>query len=698
MPDVVIGGNGGSIGAGDKEPEQRPDGEDALLYRVELREHWADEWEWAVDLWPVGLERNCIAVGGDRLTLEYRYGPQERRGFDLTPTRLVKFYNLVGWWVRVVARIGDADVTLFQGRVGAPVEDPEGDQTAAASGGVVEQGVQRWIAYGPLELLRRITFARSWWSTEEEEVPIELGWMPDWNLGSGDPTFKGNRSEALHYDETNWTDAAYVFGGTDDWDSGNILQYLMQWVHTALGVDGPRFTVGGDDWYLYDIYPRLQSGEVENAAALLQALLHPSRGLSATFDPVDTGWDIYVFGLSALELSFDGKPNLQNEAIVPLDVSAERTHSVRIERANQEKYSKLRVVGDRVRSVFSLGPASVADLAGTLVPTWTSTDEGVYKNPSTSEDPRVADELRASPRFERVFQALALDRAAFDYKAGAANPVFAADGTYAGSDTLFQLFQMATLPQLPLKAGVTYTTDPPGDQTQPGTPAYWLPPLVWAYDETTGRYFLLNRAGAFDPAVPSAEVKPLERDLGVFVRTNPNHVLARGHWTSADPSLYNPDALGVDYEKLVCTVCVETDNRISIEIELPPELRDDDGSVKEVVAALAQFWWLTGDTIVGTDASGAFVRAPSDGVALRNDIELLKVWAPNALAQLAFERTRGTITRTGALEDWGVLIGTVLRLEGDSGLIQELYTPVTSAKWDFPQRVTSLYCGLAERG
>ena len=689
---------------------------------IETKTAWSDPWEWQPELVPISCEVMAGSQGLGSATFRLFYGPQIKEWWADAFESVDKFGTLAGAWIRIRVVIDETPVTLFCGRVEAPQEQISGDQTQNAAGAEKPQGVQHWIAYGPLKMLERMRFARSYWEKTSDHTALELEWLPDINIRHGDVNPVGNRSDNTI---PNGGNPVYVFGGSSTWTARNVLDHAINFYANAPvavpNADRPEWRSAGDLFgagSIQNLTPQIRWQSVNNMRELCSQLIPLDRGndfvpeywetVNSSGVTTDEGFQIRVFGLvdASVNASFEGYDALKNYAVNPINASDSKAHRVTIERANIEKYDKVRISGDRIISVMSVGDTSgTTNLAGTLIRGWTAAEEAAYLAGDTTggalADAHAA--YRRDERFRYVFQKFLIDMYStgnFNFQSGTANPVFAADGSVSvvsGNSSKYQSYEIGTLAKLPLLAGWDYTTATPTSRNPYSTQIDYLPPIVYLKDTgRTGKFVPANKANALNPHYPNCEVSALEHDIGVLLRADPNHVLAKNHWSGAKPDRFDPTLMGFDWTSMVATIAVETDHRPFVEKSLDAGFKSNDGSVKDMFVPTAQYWWLSPYTVVGVSPAGVLLRAPSAGVALRNDIELLKSYMPGVIARFQYERLRATVQRDARIENWAGFVGTILGLTGEQGEL-DTKPPITAVRWDFEKVTTTLYAGHAER-
>ena len=671
---------------------------------LETKPTWADQWEEDVRLIPQGCTRLAGSQGAGELTFSYRYGPLESPHWMVGPVHLPKMPTLRGHWIRVRTHVGAADVTLWTGRITEPVEQIHGDQVAGVKGPAAS-GEQVWRALGPQALLERCKISRSLWSFVDgaKFTAQYLPWVPDFNGRRGEKGVLGNRSDEICTMD-GWEAGIYVFGGHSLWRASDIVRYVLRMV-SDFDPTGPRWVLTSEA-LLRDYNPHIAGRDVMSAAEIIATAISLDRGLDWAISEHGNGFAITPFVITGRAgIAVGGQPLPPNEREEHINISEDRRMAFEVEYSQRERYDKIRVLGDRVVSVFSVG-GRADNLAGQLVPNWTQAAQAQYVaglEDGTAED---NDRYRHGDIFAAVFQEFRVQSDFnFNFDDGHANIVFRPDGSADPGPTQFQRFLVGTLPRLPLMPYVDYRTNPPVSSRPAWMQPDYLPLLVFAWDADEHKWLCVNTLAA-DGLRPNVGVHALDNEMGVRLASHPRHLFARGAWNDAGPSKFDPDTQGGFYSgALILTLAIETDHRVSMEIAVPPDVAAGDGSVKEVLVGATsdsgessvELWWLSRNTVLGVNEAGELLRAPPRGYAVRDDRLRLEELARGLVARYLYERVRASLTIRGSIEPWQGHIGALLVAEGEQGELVDVQSPITAVQWDFTQRTTRLLCGHAER-
>lgn len=639
---------------------------------VYWKQRWNDEWQLAPQLEPTHLVSAVACADMDRCELRRRYGRIKqwwKNDFD--------DYTPVGGtdnsWVAVVAVSDDGgQQTIFMGQIsgeGREVYDP----TAQGA-----SGVQNFVAFGPLQILRKLHLSHSVWAVGGVETVCH--WLPDINDSKrGRAVERGNRSTAKIV-------GTYLYDwhqGADNrsWSHYDYLEYLLAWFATQPG--GPAWTIDGPGVAaLQNITETVQLGESATLDQIIRRLVPLRYGLDWYTRPTAGGFSVHVFPLSATVHSFGGWtiPANPDRVQIALRGSQER-QQCRVAFTADHLYKKVRTIGRRIVVCCTL-----ASWNSTLVPGWGPADETAYKaGLGGGTTAKQHDLARASHRYRDVFQRFVAP-ADWDHQDNAANP-YCFPGPTIQAVAQYQNAQRHTLAWTPMKVGWDYSQDPPvatGDS--PGAPEL-MPPAAW-----------IGQPG-LDPAHPSMiiytacekcgmHVSALHNDLGIFLECQPNHLLAKNHWSGAASTAKSPK---YDWSNLEATVAFETDMRFEVVYENP-----DPAAEGEMVLEVkdAQLWYLAADTVVGTDTEGGLVKSTSAQV-LRMDLDLLELVMAGYLSRYADSRCRAEITVPG-IRPWSDLRGQILASIGDPLTDAQLAAPITQIVYQFePHPQTSLHAGFA---
>lgn len=653
-------------GAGPEYPRSEP------LVLVERKATWAEGWTLDPELEPV---RASDFTGQDIgiCILRRRYAPAVA---DPPPTEFAEREptSLRGHWVRLrLAGAGDPTAeggiqTIWTGRIQVEKRSIQG-----ASGG--ERGVESWIAYGPLDILRKIHIHSSWWWTGSETV--EVGFVPSVNFRRAGDIEGGNRSGL-------WHGGTYVFDfereSTEShysWSNHMYLYYVLK--RFVQQEDGPVWTIGGDIGLIEDLVLRTPLRGGETALQLLDRMVPARYGCGYRIAATEDGFEVRIFSLVAHHAVFYGSALNANPDSILVDAS--ESHDLLgcdVERSNTQLYDTIRVVGERRKVICSIAGVDVQPMWSDALETEYKAGTGTPGDTSTKHDT-----ARSVERLKHVYQAF-----------GAvptwspSSPLLDKNGQLVAGTASLQKAIRRTLPYLMLREGWDYTTDPPVTFNPAGVEGDFVPPLVIVKltNVTDTPWVPIDKLDMLMAGLvmkmKNASVRALDHEWGVLIESDPRHALAENHWAGANSSWFDPGVHGVDYENMAITIAVEQDHHLEVSFDLAEGFRAGDGSVMVLREPGAEFWYLAPDTYVDANGAGELVQSPSTGVELRNDASRLARVAAGAIARYCTARARARITKK-RLEAWGEVLGHILAIVEDAEHTEKIYAPVTSVAWKF---------------
>ena len=220
------------------------------------------------------------------------------------------------------------------GRISSYGRDAAGSAATTPAGSAIgPMGKEGWPAYGPAHILMRCLYERSAWIVDPTLSPLEqeiLGWSPDFNSRDERGTLVGNRSADRYPD----SDGYYCFGGTEVWTNYDAAEYLLKGYVDESGYTpaGPTWTLGGQADLLKGIEDTVALGQSRPILDILRDLIPLKFGLDFKIVPTPDGFEIVVFSLSSIAVTFRGASLSGNPSRVRIDSStAIEVDSCRIE-------------------------------------------------------------------------------------------------------------------------------------------------------------------------------------------------------------------------------------------------------------------------------------------------------------------------------------------------------------------------------
>lgn len=711
---------------------------------VETKARWSDAWQPRPELVSARAEKHVASVGGANAALWREYGPKVKDPTDGSFARRDRL-NLSGHFVALSLLLNGNKQPIWAGKVYSTTDEiwgvPNPTHSNPSHDDAQPRGMQAYHADGPNRILERIDISRSVWNYATGDT---LDWVPSFNLRREFGNINGNRS-AHQFTLGFETLPSFVFGGDEVWTHRQACDYILN--RFVNGSDRPRFTMGGPGLAILDnLRSAIEIDEKTNAWDVLRKLIPTEFGVDFVLvETIDanqqvTGWEVRVFSLLSSEIEFAGFVFPGGPATV-YDAVTQKETDVTLEESHAQVYDTIRVEGERNVTCFSLSGEAFGNGTRIYYRGWTAAQESDYKTAITATDTLtgaaadVNDAYRATDPLRNVFQRLQIDPAVFDL--GDANWTLTGNGDTVLLAPPSQIKELRTLPWIPLREGFDYSaeqyalhvadpaTNPYPKNNNPGGYIPDLrPPLFVCRGPTvseSGRTFDDWITVDVPPKdVHATSVAALENTIGIQLRSSPNHLFARNHWSGANPSNFVPGAAGVnsyDYQTGMILLAMQTDQRIAMEVTLPTNgnpARRNDGSTKVIRVADAHFWTLARGFIGARqrlnagEAVSELVRSPNNtthtlpngqqisvpGFILRYDADkLLRVMA-GAIGRYQRERRLCSI-RERRLSTADQMLGRFLDAvqAGPSSIL--LQAPVTSVAWDFETGTTTIRAGHA---
>ncbi|NDF12872.1 MAG: hypothetical protein EB060_08705 [Proteobacteria bacterium] len=267
-----------------------------------------------------------------------------------------------------------------------------------------------------------------------------------------------------------------------------------------------------------------------------------------------------------------------------------------------------------VRGGFVKATATYSYTNNGLKEGWKTELENSYKAPGgTGADEK--DRRRAKEEFESVYSRLVVprtwdgtlkkwDNTGTSY---AAIP-FTTDGVLPQDDDVgdFAFLGKRFERDLPFRKGYKYTQDPPVNNNISDAQGEFQPIMAWIKDDydgdehtKTNRYIPIDHITEMLPDVSvSVTVAPLAKQLGIEIKTTPNHLMAGSSFVPADESKRYPE---FNYKSLLVTATVQCDERIKRSTSFangPPN------SELLIDVPDLECWYIHPHTVVDIDNSG----------------------------------------------------------------------------------------------
>jgi hypothetical protein len=638
---------------------------------IDIKQRWTDDWGYDPHLELV----RAVAVAGSHdlgsCELKRRYGIL-KQPFD-SDHDVVPPVSLMGWWVRL-RLLGEQGLeTVWVGQI-------SGEPRTIHGSDLVPSGVQTFMAYEAQQMLRKRSVSVSYW--REAATTRRMEWVAGFNARDPRRGLVGNRTAEPF-------EGAYHFGGTGLWSRYDAAEYILRWFmtdqdHADPDDDGPAWRLGGQVELLSGATDSIALGQAHTVAEVMRKLIPRELGMDYVVIPLADGFEISIYALTAVNVSFGGAsvPKNPNQVTIRAASSREMTQA-HVAVTRDQAYDFVRLVGARVVvccTLFGTAADAPEGSENSLVPQWTSALETAYKagTGTPADAPFDHDQARKADIYRPVYRLLGAPQT-WDHQDGAAAPNVSDDGEVETVEVGgiqvpvpadYQGQVKHTLPTLPLREGWDYSTDPPTLVAPAGQDDDFAPPAVWIYDEDAARYVLAEEVEGANIGVSVSGTT-----LGVYLSVSPNYLLALGHFDSAAETVDFPT---YDYAKIIATVAFESDQRLTL--EFPTAVDDSKAEVKDIEVPDAEIWYLAPNTVVGVNPDGTLAMSGAEPRVLRNDSARVAPIMAGAMARYWQSRGRAEITMKGLLP-WSSLLGQILTAVEEATDTHPIYAPITAIEW-----------------
>ncbi|MDD5327409.1 MAG: hypothetical protein PHY02_06295 [Phycisphaerae bacterium] len=649
---------------------------------------WTDPWILMPYIEPMTAAR-ATAPTISTATFKMRYGSGKWEDMtDFTDGSNMQSYRYC--YIQIRARRGENETLLWTGIIETETFKLLGQSGAKKADQIIQ-------AHG-LEVLLKNRLDGAWvLSAGEEEQPKWINYIPVFNRQHEyGGNIMGNRSGMLATEKL-----TYIFSAEGEvWDNYEIANYLI--AHYQQGT-GPDFGISGDEAVinalkgLKGVY-KFSSMTVLDA---LNKLINRSRGfgwyvsVAKNYVGNDDFVDIVPFSMLDEDIKLGDIIMPANPKKVPVDLWTEQTHTTaEVTSSIVNTFDRIVVQGSRMKSCCTLS------FDKGLKKAWSDEEETAFKNACNETDgydelgddeqADKNDKFRAEDRFERVFTTFRIPHD-WDWVVGSGEDAEIVNPLLDTSVGMLNLEMQAPhwnadkrlAGTLPLKIGIDYSGSAPIDNN----PDYAEPEYRCMFvlvKDTDGKYQYADRIAPYH-----ARVRPLTREAAVEMRFNPQYLASKNHWTEAEPAKYEGviELDGIDYEDIVVTAFLETDQVVQVEFSL--------GSFENprtLVIDLpdCELWYIVPGTIIGIDENGDLIEygvvTPSVPTLLRDDTE--RLFSALAAAVAWYGKQRNKIVITIKDIDAGIPIGTLIE-NVDVADVGAIGSVVTELRWDFQSRSVS---------
>ncbi|WP_166820533.1 hypothetical protein [Thalassoroseus pseudoceratinae] len=657
---------------------------------VQIRQNWADDWQYVQYLQPIRCEEMAAPNVGTA-QLKYDFGSIKRENASSFVTYLPE--ELRDYYVRILVQNGSNElVPIF---VGVIVDDETEYLTNSSL-----SGTQTVTAYDLKYLLERERLDKAY-VTQDDEV-YTLDWCPEFNrrVGRHQSRIQGNASEEPTLEETEPGDVK-TFGGPGffntytGWTAADVIWYVLEYFTP----DELTFRLA-DIKNSQDEFVLSKKIEVWNFAGatpldVLNRLIDRKQGLGWKLRiNSDDEIEIQVFSILDIPFNLGGIEIPANEYQTDLALadSFPATHlldNLNFNVTNSNKYDEILVRGERIQVMATF---SVED---DMTAGWGDDDEADYKTGSQGDNPTTNDEMRSASKYEDIFSKFVLPddwNGTIGENAENILPNPGDDGSVSfdstnedGEEVTLHWWRHNKIFMRNLFVGE--------DGNDEGE---LLPLLAFVADtedgalhEATDKTYRADKMSKSNEYLKDISVEPLDTQLGVRFKVTPNHYIALGNWEyepaeNADPEVSYAYSTTVepelDYNKFTVTAAFETDKRQQIKVG------NSENPKRRLVIDVpdCHYWYASAAAIYKTDEDGNGVTVEDQ--VIRDDVNKLKAVAVAAAAWFSRERQAVQIP----IKSLGIYLPVGCLVNGISGfnLRESVKTVVTARQLDFQNNQT----------
>jgi hypothetical protein len=410
---------------------------------------------------------------------------------------------------------------------------------------------------------------------------------------------------------------------------------------------------------------------------------------------------IIPYSLLDIPITIGGVTIPANDCQISVNLWDNQKTQIEIEQDTSQQYDQIIVYGEKMKTCFTVDFAT-----NTLFEGWSLAEEDAYLDAAKNidgydeldddEKARLNDNYRATDKFDKVFAAFRLPYS-FDWTIEGHSCVPLLDGAGVeipgGADYLVAPYYNADKRirhELPFLVGYDYSSLYPVNNNPANSEPEYRKMFVVALDND-GRYQFAEDMHVTDQDGEAqqfgASVRPMARELGFICHFTPAYMAANGYFAGAEPAEHNLDGevtdIGIDYENLMATIFVETDQVVKMIYNLN---NYENKRIKSIYCPDAELWYIAWGTIVDIDADGVpvfyegepFIR--DDRVRIRNVLAAAVAW---------YGRQRNRLNITIREIDAGIELGTLINNLGVTGQ-GAAGSAVTSISYNFCKPVATI--------
>ncbi len=662
-----------------------------IRYAVYYKWNWTDAWIYAPYFEPLEASLS-IAPSTSHATLRTRYGQGKWEDMEqmIDGGQVESFLYC---YIQIRSQRGNNESALWTGLIQAEVL-----RLLGQSGNVkiTDQTIQAW----GLETLLDTWLDGAWVKNPGEDEPEWIDHLPIFNrrhqFGGN---IIGNRSFMRETEEL-----TYIFSSDDElWSNYDIIEYFLAHYNYE---NGPEFhlAANGEIKTALENITGIYDFRTTKTRIAINHLINRGRGLG--WHVVITGnlVDIVPFSLLDESIKLDEVIMPANFNIVAPDLWTKKEQiKVDIKRDITHVYDRIVVQGGKMKSCCSLHFDMEGDSSHpSLEKGWSEEAETAFKNAaktseeynglSDQEKGELNDKFRKEDKFDRVFTIFRVPHD-WDWSLPSSsgdiivNPFLDPAGELdIGRQAGFWNADKKFSNSLPFQVGVDYSDKEPIDNNPDYAEPEFRTPFILVKG-AEGKYQYADKR-----LKHYAAVRVLSREMAISMRFNPQYLAAKDHWDEAEPAVYEAkiEESGIDYEYIIATVFIETDQSIRI---VHAFNYYENQKTLLITIPDAELWYIVPGTIVGVDKDGELIEYGCDDNLLRDDRSRLRA-ALNAAAAW-YGRRHDKVEIAIKEIDPGIPVGTLITNSDVAGT-EAVKSTVTSIQWDFQSKSTIIRTDYGE--
>lgn len=404
--------------------------------RVYVRQRWADSWSLQSSIWCSSVNWSLLpSIPTAEFSLEYGHVIPHGATAFTTQGKI----DIAGWWVKVEIDAADGTLTWY-GFIDEIVDEQCGISNGVAS------GIQRWIAYGMVQILAHTYFTRSrWWDEPHNFIRWSGSAIPFNDEG------KPNRTQNIPTDWEGEAADSHIFaprapdklpgtGGSmwsenTHWSSRDILNYIKFYANPRDEGDVARVPIT----FVYpENVPDWDKPTVEcegrSVLDVLNELINPSRLLQISGIVTNDVLELVIHSLadSAISLS-SGKTHPANASQLTMVTWAAQDTSVVLQDSLSRRAVQIVAKGAKRKSLMTVQVATARGNDKGLIEAFDDFDRLEYDRGASHLGTYAA--LTDEKKKEANERVRAEAKLTDTYKTFALNPQWT---FWVGADPLFQ--------------------------------------------------------------------------------------------------------------------------------------------------------------------------------------------------------------------------------------------------------------------